>query len=218
MYNFHKKNPLIVHNNELQTSSISDNEWVYVYHEFQTDTHQTISSQTDLYRLPYIFPKTLIRCCARNNCLVGDNNIYFEESIPAPSRPKYTILEFKSEAQICKLCCNYTCSEICMGKYNFCLHCETEFLCSNGNMCAGYGGEGEELLPNWLLKKSRVSQEYQLEQYQSSKFYCKDCSTTICRDCVDYFCSKTHSFISRSTCVYKKKRKTFVTTMKNKIN
>ena len=153
MYNFHKKNPLIVHNNELQTSSISDNEWVYVYHEFQTDTHQTISSQTDLYRLPYIFPKTLIRCCARNNCLVGDNNIYFEESIPAPSRPKYTILEFKSEAQICKLCCYYTCSEKCIGIYNFCLHCETEFLCSNGNMCVGYGGKGEELLPNWLLKR-----------------------------------------------------------------
>ena len=205
LYGLHKTNPCIIHKDTIQERLISDFEWVNLYHEFQTDTHETFSNQTDPYRLLYIFPKSLIQCCARNNCSGEDNTIYCKQSNDAACLEVHRRLEQKSESKICTLCCNYTCSQKCIGKFNFCLHCENKFLCSNGLECVGYGGNKQELLPNWLLKKSRVNQDYQVEQYQSSKCFCKDCGTTICGHCVKYFCKKLHPFILCSMCLHKSK-------------
>ena len=95
----------------------------------------------------------MIKCCARNNCLVEDNTIYCKQSNDDACHETYTRLEQKSEAKMCTLCYNFTCSQKCIGEFNFCLHCEIKFLCGNGLQCIGYGGNKEELLPNWLLKK-----------------------------------------------------------------
>ena len=138
--------------------------------------------------IPGIFPRTLLHCCAGNQCKGGNDHwstreIYNSEGSCTQVKPLG-----------CKLCRNLVCSGRCLNSSDgICFRCELYFVCHNNKSCLQIQQESGEpnSMPGWLLKKKLAPMDpvtnkpLTENEFEEHNFACVLCLKLLCHMCVE---------------------------------